>query len=233
MQINTALILCAGYGKRLNPITLKIPKPLIEINEITLLENSINFLEKLKIKNIKINTYYLHNQIQNFILNYKSNSKIDILNDGNEILDTGGGILNLINRSNENDFIVLNPDTLWNNDYSIELKLLEQMYFETKKTCLLLVNKNLSFDPTFKGDFNLNRRNQVLHSKDCQYIFTGLQIMDRSIFNFIKENLFSMNLVWDHLILSNNLYGLRSEKKFYHLNTKNIFDKILKLNFID
>ena len=64
MKINTALILCAGYGKRLNPITLKIPKPLIEINKITLLENSINFLEKLKIKNIKINTYYLHNQIQ-------------------------------------------------------------------------------------------------------------------------------------------------------------------------
>jgi len=108
MKINTALILCAGYGKRLNPITLKIPKPLIEINEITLLENSINFLEKLEIENIKINTYYLHNQIQDFILNYKSNSKIEILNDGNEILDTGGGILNLINRSDENDFIVLN-----------------------------------------------------------------------------------------------------------------------------
>ena len=105
MKINTALILCAGYGKRLNPITLKIPKPLIEINEITLLENSINFLEKLEIENIKINTYYLHKQIQNFILNYKSNSKIDILNDGNEILDTGGGILNLINRLKSDKFV--------------------------------------------------------------------------------------------------------------------------------
>ena len=52
MKINTALILCAGYGKRLNPITLKIPKPLVKINEITLLENSIKFIEKLKIKNL-------------------------------------------------------------------------------------------------------------------------------------------------------------------------------------
>ena len=58
MKINTALILCAGYGKRLNPITLKIPKPLIKINEITLLENTINFLEKLEIEKIKINTYF-------------------------------------------------------------------------------------------------------------------------------------------------------------------------------
>ena len=117
MKINTALILCAGYGKRLNPITLKIPKPLIKINEITLLENSINFLEKLEIEKIKINTYFLHNQIQDFILNYKSNLKIEILNDGDEILDTGGGILNLINKSDENDFLILNPDTLWGDNY--------------------------------------------------------------------------------------------------------------------
>ena len=111
MEINTALILCAGYGKRLNPITLKIPKPLIEINEMTLLENSINFLEKLEVKNIKINTFYLDEKIRDFILNYKSNLKIEVINDGNQILDTGGGILNLINTSDENDFIVLNPDT--------------------------------------------------------------------------------------------------------------------------
>ena len=106
MKINTALILCAGFGKRLNPITLKIPKPLIKIKEKTLLENSINFLENLSIKNIKINTFYLDDHIQNFILNYKSNSKIEIFKDGNEILDTGGGILNLIKSSDENDFIV-------------------------------------------------------------------------------------------------------------------------------
>ena len=132
MKINTALILCAGYGKRLNPITLKIPKPLIEINEISLLENSIIFLESLGIKNIKINTYYLHNQIQSFILNRKSKVKIEILNDGNEILDTGGGTLNLINSSNENDFIVLNPDTIWGDNYLETTKNMMDYYFKKK-----------------------------------------------------------------------------------------------------
>ena len=132
MKINTALILCAGYGKRLNPITLKIPKPLIEINEITLLENSINFLEKLEIKNIKINTFYLHDKIKDFILTYKLNSKIEILNDGDEILDTGGGILNLINRSDENDFIVLNPDTLWSDNYLVTTSNMMNYYFDKK-----------------------------------------------------------------------------------------------------
>ena len=132
MKINTALILCAGYGKRLSPITSKIPKPLIEINEITLLENTINFLEKLEIKNIKINTFYLQDKIQNFILNFKSNSNIEIFNDGNIILDTGGGILNLINTSDENDFIVLNPDTLWSDNYLETTSNMMNYYFEKK-----------------------------------------------------------------------------------------------------
>ena len=59
MNINTALILCAGYGKRLNPLTLKTPKPLLKLNDLTLLENTINLIIKLNIKKIKLNTYYL------------------------------------------------------------------------------------------------------------------------------------------------------------------------------
>ena len=70
MKINTALILCAGYGKRLNPITLKIPKPLIKINDITLLDKTLSLIENLDIKKIKINTFYLQEQITNFISNH-------------------------------------------------------------------------------------------------------------------------------------------------------------------
>jgi len=104
MKINTALILCAGYGKRLNPLTLTKPKPLIEVNNITLLENTINLIKKLNIKKIKINTFYLKNQIENFILKKDFDLNIEVINDGDQILDTGGGILNLVENSNENDF---------------------------------------------------------------------------------------------------------------------------------
>ena len=67
MNINTALILCAGYGKRLNPLTLKTPKPLLQLNDVTLLENTINLIIKLNIKKIKLNTYYLQDQIKDFV----------------------------------------------------------------------------------------------------------------------------------------------------------------------
>ena len=228
MKINTALILCAGYGKRLNPITLKIPKPLIEINEITLLENSIKFLEKLEIENIKINTYYLHSQIQNFILNNKSNSKIEILNDGNEILDTGGGILNLINRSDENDFIVLNPDTVWGDDYLETTINMMNYYFQKKvKNLLMIVNKKNSFDEKMKGDFSLSNE-KLLKNKENNFIYTGLQIINKSLFKNEKVMPFSVTKIWDEAIKNKMLYGFESKQKFIHITDLEIYNKLVK-----
>ena len=228
MKINTALILCAGHGKRLNPITLKIPKPLIEINEITLLENSINFLEKLEIENIKINTYYLHNQIQDFILNYKSNSKIEILNDGNEILDTGGAILNLINRSDENDFIVLNPDTVWGDNYLKTTINMMDYYFQKKvKNLLMIVNKENSFDERMRGDFSLSNE-KLLKNKENNFIYTGLQIINKSLFKNEKVMPFSVTKIWDEAIKNKMLYGFESKQKFIHITDLEIYNKLVK-----
>tara|TARA_B100001540_G_scaffold297862_1_gene300892 strand:+ start:298 stop:987 length:690 start_codon:yes stop_codon:yes gene_type:complete len=227
MKINTALILCAGYGKRLNPITLKIPKPLIKIGEITLLENSIKFLEKLEIKNIKINTFYLHDQIQNFILNYKSIANIEVYNDGNIILDTGGGILNLINRSDENDFIVLNPDTLWDDNYLETTKNMINHYFEKKiKNLLMIVNKDNSFDKEMEGDFSLSNE-QLIKSKENNFIYTGLQIINKSLFKNEKVLPFSVTKIWDHAIKSKILHGFESKENFVHLTNLDIYNKLI------
>ncbi len=233
MKIKKAMILAAGKGTRMQPLTLKNPKPLIKIGKYSLLEKGINLLIDHGIEEIVINVHYLSHQIEDFILSKNYKIKIIISNEIEALLDTGGGAFKGTEVFNDEPFIILNPDTLWNKNYLSELKLLEEMYFKTKKTCLLLVNKTLSFDPTFIGDFNLKSDKYVFRDKDNQYIYTGLQVLDRSAFDFIEKKIFSMNLVWDRLILSNNLYGLKSKEKFYHLNTKSIYDKISKLNFID
>ena len=156
MKINTALILCAGYGKRLNPLTLTEPKPLLKLDEITLLENCINLIKFLKMEKVIINTFYLKEKIENFISVKKFDLDIKIINDGKIILNTGGGILNMMNSSNESDFLTLNPDTIWNENYVDTIKNMEKFYFLNQiKNVLLLVNKNLSFDKKLKGDFNL------------------------------------------------------------------------------
>ena len=87
MKINTALILCAGFGKRLNPITLTKPKPLLEIKEVTMLEKNINLIKKMGINKIFINTFYLKEHFSNFIKNKNFNLDIQIIEDGGNILD--------------------------------------------------------------------------------------------------------------------------------------------------
>ena len=88
MKINTALVLCAGFGKRLNPLTSKNPKPLLKINNITMLENCINIAIKFGVKKIFLNTFHLHQQIHNFIKSKSFPVSIQIIKEDKEILNT-------------------------------------------------------------------------------------------------------------------------------------------------
>jgi len=228
MKINTALVLCAGYGKRLNPLTLKNPKPLLKLNNLALLENTINLIKKLGIKDIKLNTFYLKDQIKIFIEEKNFDVKIEIIEDGNEILDTGGGIFNMINSLNEENFMVFNPDTVWSIDYLNCIKEMENFYFSKKiQNILMVVNKDLSFDKNLKGDFDL-LDNQINKKKLNQYIFTGCQIINKKVFASIKNKSFSILQIWNDLIKENKLYGYESKNKFYHVTDLEIYNKLLK-----
>ena len=228
MKINTALILCAGYGKRLNPLTLEKPKPLLKINEITLLENCINLIKFLGIKKVIINTFYLNKEIENFISVKKFNLDIRIINDGKEILNTGGGILNMINSSNESDFMTLNPDTVWDKNYADVVQNMEKFYFSNKiKNILLLANKNLSFDKKLKGDFNLVD-NKIKKDDQNNLIYTGCQIINKSLFESYSVSNFSISEVWNELIAKNKLYGFESSEEFYHLTNLKVYEYLLK-----
>jgi len=228
MKINTALILCAGYGVRLNPLTLEDPKPLLKVNEITLLENCINLIQFLGIKKIIINTFYLKEKISNFIRLKNFDLDIKIINDGKKILDTGGGILNMMNSSNEKDFLTLNPDTIWNKNYVDVIQSMENFYFSNQiKNILLLVNKKISFDEELKGDFNLLEN---IIKKDIQnkLIYTGCQIINKDLFDSYSVTDFSISEVWNQLVSKNKLYGYESLEVFYHLTNLEVYKKIIK-----
>ena len=228
MKINTALILCAGYGKRLNPLTLNDPKPLLKINKISLLENCINLIETLEIKKIIINTFYLKDKITNFLATKNFNSDIKIVSDGKTILNTGGGILNMINSSSESDFLILNPDTVWNKKYEKYILGMEKFYFSNQiKNILLLVNKNNSFDQELKGDFNL-LNNVIKKNTQNNLIYTGCQIINKDLFKSYSVNNFSILEIWNELVNRNELYGYESFEDFYHLTNLEIYKKILK-----
>ncbi len=229
MKINTALILCAGFGKRLNPITSKTPKPLLEIKNVSMLERCIYLIEKLGIQKIIINTFYLKDQFSNFFSNKKFNLSIKIIEDGEYILDTGGGIQNMIKDSNENDFLIFNPDTVWNNNYKDEILKMEEMYFSKNlENILLLVNKKLSFDKKLKGDFNL-KNNLINKEVEKDLIYIGCQIINKKLFIRNKIENYSILEIWNNLLEQKKLYGYESQKDFYHLTDLDIFKKLKDL----
>ena len=229
-MINTAIILCAGYGKRLNPITLKTPKPLIKLKNKPLLSNAIDLVLSLGIKKIKINTFYLSSQIKNFISSSPYKNIVEVINDGKEILDTGGGIKNLIKKNNEKNFFILNPDTLWTPNYK---KTIIQMtnYFEQNNlsNLLMVVKKKKCFDKRFKGDF-IMKDNKLSKNNNNQFVFTGFQIINRKILEKVKEKKFSMNKVWNDQMINSCLNGYESKRQFIHLTDIKIYKKLLKNN---
>ena len=228
MQINTALILCAGFGKRLHPLTQEIPKPLLKIKEITLLEKTMSFIEKLKINKIMLNTFHLSNKIEEFVNKINTKIKIELINDGNEILDTGGGILNMVRNTSEKDFLVFNPDTIWEDNYIKYVQEMIDLYFKQKmENILLVVNKDSSFDERLNGDFNLVD-GKLTRQNNRNFVYTGCQIINKNIFSKIQKKNFSINEVWNEQIKNSNLFGYESKNKFLHITDLNIYNKILK-----
>ena len=248
MKIKKAMIFAAGFGKRLLPLTLKTPKPLLELNNKTLLENCILFLEDCGIKEIIINVHYLAEQIIEFIDKKKFKSKIYISHEKEKILGTGGG-LNYANQKFKNffkdSFITINPDTLWNIQYINAYKIMEEFHYKEKKAqfILLLVSKNNCFDENLKGDFSLknSKQNELirgighLEKKDInEFTYTGLQIVRSNyptkIFKKSKPKIYSLNHYWNTTNYQDFCkYGYFGGQKFYHVSNLETFQKLKKI----
>ena len=230
MIIKKAIILSAGYGKRLNPITLTTPKPLLKIKNKNLLENTINILEQFGIEEIVINIHYLSDQISSFINSKKFNSKISLIKESEKILDTGGGVLNAAKNFAEDPYFVLNPDTIWTKFHLNDFENMEEEYFKNNsQNVLLVVNKAKSFDKRMFGDFNL--KDNILDRNDKQkiFIYTGSQILNNSIFKDKKIEPFSINSIWDILIKNKKLLGVESKQEFFHVTDLEIYNQLIKM----
>ena len=132
----------------------------------------------------------------------------------------------MMSNSQDNDYLIFNPDTLWDENYIYEIEKMQNFYFSKKlNNILLIVNKDLSFDKSLEGDFGL-RDNLLIKDSNKNFIYIGCQILNKKLFNKYSIKNFSISEIWNELLKQNQLYGFESLNKFYHLTNLETFKKL-------
>ncbi len=233
-MIERAIVLAAGFGKRVLPLTNATPKPLLKINNISLLTNTLNFLKKSGVKHFAINTHHLGEQIENFAESNKGIYDIKIFKE-KEILGTGGGIRNALSFFLDKPFISINSDTIWSDEYLSPLKNLYKSFTKfNANSGLLMIKRENSFDKTLKGDFSIKSEPFLFRQAgdSNNLIFTGCQIINPILLKDKKNENFSIQPVWDEAIAENKMVGEVAQNIFYHVTDLTIYEKLKKLDLI-
>ena len=132
----------------------------------------------------------------------------------------------MISNSQDSDYLIFNPDTLWNESYVEEINKMQNFYFSNKlNNILLLAKKELSFDKSLLGDFEL-KNNIIKKNDNSNFIYIGCQILNKKLFDKYKIENFSISKIWNDLLQKNELNGFESLNKFYHLTNLDIFKKL-------
>ena len=215
MNISTIMILAAGLGKRMKHYTKKVPKPLIKLNNETLIEKIIKRIENSGFKKIVINIFYLKSKIKKE-LNKKFKIRI-FYSEEKTLLNTGGGIKNAIKILKDKEFFVVNSDIIWEERYKNPFKQLNEFWDNDKMDALLLLFPKKANN---NGDFNINKSYRIIkNKKNPRYIFTGIQILKSKIFSKIKKKKFPLSLIYDQLIEKRRIFGVVYKGNWFHIGT--------------
>ena len=217
------LILCAGFGNRMQELTINTPKALLKVKNKILLDNTINFFRGIGCGDIYINTHYKYNKILSHINKNYGQDRINIIYEP-KILGTGGGIKNIFNYTESKKICVVNCDIFWHHRNKNEIiKFVQDFNNTTNCKILLSTEANFFGLKADKGDFNLTNGNiSNWYKGDKIKFFTVLQIVSKNIFHN-SNRIFSMNEIWNNLILNKTLTGSIIQSKILHIGDKNSY----------
>jgi len=225
-KITQAIILAAGFGVRMRPLTLTTPKPLVKLKNKPLIFYILEELKKNKIKKCFINVHYLSLKIEKYIDEYKkTNQTMEIIIIKEEvILDTGGAIKNIINKDNSQPTIVINADSLIVPFKSISPLSLLIDNFDSKNMDFLLLLDNFKDSIGYhgKGDFSFSNKNNpstIIRNMNNGLAYTGWQVLNPNAVNQVINNVFSLNYCYDKAIKENLICGIINTQKWLHIGT--------------
>ncbi len=224
MTIKTAMILAAGLGKRMLPLTEKKPKPLIKVHKKPMLDWVVDHLKTAGVEDIIINTHYLADQIEKHVKKYKD-IRVHLIHE-KDVLETGGGIKNAIKMFPDilkDPFFVLNSDSIWLNGPYPSLKAMEELWDPKKMDALLLLTQTITgATGAGMGDFTMLSDNRLQRRKEryvAPFMYMGTHITHPKLFEAEPEGKYSLNPMWDKLEEEGRLWGILHDGPWYHVGT--------------
>jgi MurNAc alpha-1-phosphate uridylyltransferase len=219
---HSAMVLAAGLGQRMRPLTLTRPKPLIEVAGKALIDYGFDRLRAAGVETAVVNVHYLHEQIEAWAARQPA-PRILISDERDAILDTGGGIARALPLLGGDPFFVINSDSFWQDEGEPALDRLRAQWDDAAMDCLLLLcplNRTVGYDGT--GDFVLGgdgrlRRRGATAGEALAYI--GGYLVSPRLFRDCPAGSFSMNVLWDRAIAAGRLFGIAHRGRWLHVGT--------------
>jgi MurNAc alpha-1-phosphate uridylyltransferase len=222
VEIKRAMILAAGQGVRMRPLTLTRPKPLVQVMGRALLDHCIDRLAAAGIKEILINARYLSEQI---VAHAKTRDDVTITiqDETDAELDTGGALVRARPFFQERPVITVNSDSLWIEGMGSNLKRLMAAWDDARMDCLLLLAPTWNaIGEIGAGDFKMDALGRVTRREKGRmtpFIWPGVQIIHPRFLDGAPQGKFSTNLLWDRAIESGRLHGVRLDGRWMHIGT--------------
>ncbi len=218
----TAMVLSAGLGLRLRPLTIERPKPLVEVAGRTLIDRVLDRLAASGIERVVVNLHHLGDMIRRHLAD-RDRPEIAFSDETDELLETGGGVARALDRLGDGPFFVVNSDTLWFDCGSDSLARLAERWDPEKMDALLLLQPTVdAFGYRGVGDFVMDPAGALMRRPECEvapFLFTGVQLLGRRLFAGCPDGPFSLNLLYDKAAGSGRLFGLRHEGEWLHVGS--------------
>jgi MurNAc alpha-1-phosphate uridylyltransferase len=217
-----AMVLAAGLGLRMRPITEHKPKPLVLLGGRTLLDRALDHLVSANISSVTINLHYLGNMI---ISHLESRKEPDIFfsDEKNRLLDTGGGVKASLNSLGVNPFYVVNADIAWQDGSSPALSRLAHFWQDDRMDVLLLLHPvDLATGYEGSGDYYINSEmglTRSLKSDTAPYVFTGIQLLHPRLFIDTPNTPFPLSFLYDRAQENGRLFGIIHDGAWHHIGT--------------
>lgn len=224
-----AMILAAGIGRRLLPITKTCPKPLVTVGGQTLLDRILDRLEAYGIEKVVINTCYLGEKILAHFKQHPRNLSI-VFSQEEVLLDTGGGVKRVLDVFEDHPFFVINGDVLWKEKRASVFELLTTTWVDDfMDGLLLLVPLEKAWGYDHQGDFFRDANGCLAWrgtAPSAPYVFSGIQLIHPRAYKHIPDLVFSNSFVWDHACLKGRLYGAVWEGPWFHIGTPEALEDV-------